>query len=176
MKRFVKVITIWGVCFIAVAILAVAIAVPVVVSNARAAEQKNATTVAAQQNAYALLDTSAGQVAYSHLIDNDWSGFCHQLGVVSNTSSNEGVVSTVIRCVDSENNIVLLSSEDSGNVYSIGVRDPQGSYMAVASFEAGEGHSLTIALGNDRPTLHLTPIGAIYLSQTVGHFVNGTFE
>ena len=111
MRKFVKLIAIWGTCAIAFVILAVAIIVPVVVSNARAAEQKNATTVAAQQNAFSLLDTSAGQVAYGLLIEDNWSGFCRQLNVVSNTSSHEGVTTTVLRRVGSEDQIVLLSSD-----------------------------------------------------------------
>ncbi len=176
MRKFVRLIAIWGSCFIAVVILAVAIIVPVAISNARAAEQKNATTVAAQQNAYSLLDTSAGQVAYGLLVDDNWSGLCRQLSVVSNTSTHEGVTSTVIRRVGSEDQIVLLSSETSGNVYTIGIRDSMGSYKAMASFEPAEGYTLPISLGNGRPTLYLTPIGAIYLGQTVGHFVSGTYE
>lgn len=176
MRKFVKLIAIWGTCAIAFVILAVAIIVPVVVSNARAAEQKNATTVAAQQNAFSLLDTSAGQVAYGLLIEDNWSGFCRQLNVVSSTSSHEGVTTTVLRRVGSEDQIVLLSSETSGNVYTIGIRDSLGSYKALASFEPAEGYTLPVSLGGDKPTLYLTPIGAIYLGQTVGHFVSGTYE
>jgi hypothetical protein len=176
MKAFVKLVAIWGSILVAVVVIGVAIIVPVAISNARAADQKTATVAAQQQNAYSLLDTSAGQVAYGYLIDNDWGSFCRHLGVVSNVFTHEGVTSTMIRCVDSADNIVLMSSETSGYVYTIGVCDPQGNYKAIASFEPAEGYTVPINLGSGKPTIYLTPIGAIYLGQTVGHFVSGTYE
>jgi hypothetical protein len=176
MRAFVKLFAIWGTVLIAVVIIGVAVIVPVAVSNAKANEQKTATTVAQQQNAYSLLDTSAGQVAYGLLVENNWSGFCRQLSVVSSISTHEGVTTTTIRRVDSDDNIVLMSSETSGNVYTIGICDRLGTYKAIASFEPAEGYSVPVDLGSGKPTLYLTPIGAIYLGQTVGHFVSGTYE
>lgn len=176
MRQFVRFFAITGVSIIALAVVAVLVIVPVVVSNASAAGQKNVAVSAQQQNAYSLLDTSAGQVAYGWLTENDWRSFCYNLGVVSNTTTHDGVVSTTIRNADSEDNIVLMSSESSGNVYTIGIRDKQGTYKAIASFQPEEGNMLPINLGDNKPTLYLTPIGAIYLGQTVGHYVNGTYE
>ena len=173
MRKFVKMFAIWGVCLIAIVVIGVAVIVPVAISNAQAANQKTATTMAQQQNAYSLLDTNSGKVAYGLLVDNDWDGFRRQLGVVANVYTHEGVTHTTLRCAESDDNIVIMSSETSGNVYAIGVCDSKGDYKAMASFEPAEGYSLPLDLGGGKPTLNFTPIGAIYLGQTVGHFVNG---
>lgn len=176
MRRFVRFFAIAGVSIIAIIFVGVAVIVPIVVNNAAAATQRNVTTQAAQQNAYALIDTNAGQVAYSLLVSDDWEGFCRQLGVASNSYTHDGVTYTTIRHAQVEGNIVLASAESSGNVYTIAICDSDGACKAVASFEPEEGCSMPLTLGRDKPTLYLTPIGAIYLGQTIGRYVSGTFE